>query len=302
MNVTSPEPVRNREFTSTLGRVLSRPTVLPVPAHGLRLIFGEMADATLLASTRVVPQRLLELGFQFQHSALEPALRDVLRRGARSYFSLMTRANAVVLLSGGMDSATTAALAMSRGFEVHALTFRYGQRHQAELEAARRVAERLGVAQHVVLNIDLRALGGSALTADIPVPKDTPLEAIGQHIPVTYVPARNTIFLSFALGLAEVLGSTDIFLGANALDYSGYPDCRPEFMRAFEAMANLATRAATEQGRQDHDPYAFDPAVEAGDRRARARASALITGSRSRATIPLLKGLPAGDAMRACYD
>jgi 7-cyano-7-deazaguanine synthase len=133
---------------------------------------------------------------------------------------------------------------------VHALTFRYGQRHVAELDAARRVAERLGVSQHVVLNIDLRAFGGSALTADIPVPKDTPLDTIGQHIPVTYVPARNTIFLSFALALTEVLGASDIFLGANALDYSGYPDCRPEFIRAFETMANLATRAATEQGRK----------------------------------------------------
>src|SRR5918992_1550004 len=158
----------------------------------------------------------------------------------------MTRAKAVVLLSGGMDSTTTAALAVSRGFEVYALTFRYGQRHQAELEAARRVAERLSVAQHVVLNIDLGALGGSALTADIPVPKDTPIDIIGQHIPVTYVPARNTIFLSFGLGLAEVLGASDIFLGANALDYSGYPDCRPEFIHAFERMANLATRAGVE--------------------------------------------------------
>jgi 7-cyano-7-deazaguanine synthase len=162
----------------------------------------------------------------------------------------MTRAKAVVLLSGGMDSTTTAAVAKTGGFDVYALTFRYGQRHHAELEAARRVAERLEVKQQVVLNIDLRAFGGSALTADIPVPKDTPPDVIGQHIPVTYVPARNTIFLSFALGFAEVLEASDIFLGANALDYSGYPDCRPEFIRAFETMANLATRAATEQGRR----------------------------------------------------
>jgi 7-cyano-7-deazaguanine synthase len=162
----------------------------------------------------------------------------------------MSGPKAVVLLSGGMDSTTTAAIALSRGFDVHALTFRYGQRHRAELEAARRVAERLGIRGHVVLDIDLKAFGGSALTSDLPVPKDTPIDEIGQRIPVTYVPARNTIFLSFALGWAEVLGSSDIFLGANALDYSGYPDCRPEFMKAFQTMADLATRAGVEDGKR----------------------------------------------------
>jgi 7-cyano-7-deazaguanine synthase len=167
-----------------------------------------------------------------------------------SYFSDMNRPRAVVLLSGGMDSATTAAVALSRGFDVHALTFRYGQRHHAELDAARRVAERLGISRHVVLDIDLRAFGGSALTGDLPIPKDTPLAEIGQRIPATYVPARNTIFLSFALAWAEVLGACDIFLGANALDYSGYPDCRPEFFAAYETMANLATRAGVEQGQR----------------------------------------------------
>jgi 7-cyano-7-deazaguanine synthase len=145
-----------------------------------------------------------------------------------------------------MDSATAAAVALDRGFELHALSFRYGQRHAAELGAARRVAERLGARRHVVLEIDLRAFGGSALTGDLEVPKDTPLERIGSGIPATYVPARNTIFLAFALGWAETLEATDIFLGANALDYSGYPDCRPEYIEAFERMANLATRAGVE--------------------------------------------------------
>jgi 7-cyano-7-deazaguanine synthase len=160
----------------------------------------------------------------------------------------MATPSAVVLLSGGMDSATAAAVALDQGFEVCALSFRYGQRHAAELDAAKRVAERLGLRRHVVLDIDLRAFGGSALTGDLEVPKDTPLERIGATIPATYVPARNTIFLSFALGWAESLGASDIFIGANALDYSGYPDCRPEYIEAFVRMANLATRAGVEGG------------------------------------------------------
>jgi len=162
----------------------------------------------------------------------------------------MSGPKAVVLLSGGMDSTTVAAIALGRGFDVHALTFRYGQRHKSEVEAARRVAERLGIRRHVVLDIDLRAFGGSALTGDIEVPKDTAIDEIGDRIPSTYVPARNTIFLAFALGWSEVLGASDIFLGANALDYSGYPDCRPEFIQSFQTMANLATRAGVEGGQK----------------------------------------------------
>lgn len=162
----------------------------------------------------------------------------------------MSGPKAVVLLSGGMDSTTVAAIARSRGFDVHALTFRYGQRHQAEVDAARQVAERLGIRRHEVLDIDLRAFGGSALTGDLEVPKDRPIDEMGHTIPSTYVPARNTIFLAFALGWSEVLGASDIFLGANALDYSGYPDCRPEFIQSFQAMANLATRAGVESGQK----------------------------------------------------
>lgn len=166
-----------------------------------------------------------------------------------------SRPRAVVLLSGGMDSSTTAAIALAEGYEVCALSIRYGQRHAAELEAARRVAERLGIARHVVLDLDLRAFGGSALTADVPVPKDTPLERIGAGIPATYVPARNTIFLALALSWAEALGARDIFIGANALDYSGYPDCRPEFIAAFTHMANLGTRAGVSgEGFRIHTP------------------------------------------------
>ena len=156
---------------------------------------------------------------------------------------MTARSQAVVLLSGGLDSATTLAIAKSEGYELHALSFRYGQRHAVELDAATRVAAAIDVAEHRIVDIDLRAFGGSALTADIPVPTRP-----SEGIPVTYVPARNTIFLSFALAWCEVLGAADIFIGVNAVDYSGYPDCRPEFIRAFEALANLATRAGVEGG------------------------------------------------------
>jgi 7-cyano-7-deazaguanine synthase len=155
----------------------------------------------------------------------------------------------VVLLSGGVDSATAAALTARDGFDLHALTFDYGQRHHAEIEAARRVAAALGVARHEVLTIDLRAFGGSALTADLAVPKDRSVPEMGRDIPITYVPARNTIFLAFALAWAEVLEANDIVIGVNSLDYSGYPDCRPEYIEAFERLAALATRAGVE-GRQ----------------------------------------------------
>ena len=157
---------------------------------------------------------------------------------------------AVVLLSGGVDSATTLAIARHDGFECHAITFDYGQRHRFELESAGRVAESLGVGRHVTIPFDLRAIGGSALTDDIPVPRDQDPESMAAQIPSTYVPARNTIFLSFALGWAEVLGAFDLYIGANAIDYSGYPDCRPEYIAAYEQMANLATRAGvTGEGR-----------------------------------------------------
>lgn len=160
-------------------------------------------------------------------------------------FRAMT-ARAVLLLSGGLDSTTLLALALREGREVHALTFRYGQRHSHEIEAARRVGRAMGVAQHIVADIDLRMFGGSALTADVEVPKDRPIDAMAGEIPVTYVPARNTIFLSLALAWAEVREARAIFIGANAVDYSGYPDCRPEFLAAYETMANLATKAGVE--------------------------------------------------------
>jgi 7-cyano-7-deazaguanine synthase len=153
---------------------------------------------------------------------------------------------AVVLLSGGLDSTTVLAIAKTAGYETYALSFSYGQRHSWELECARKVAADSGVKDHRIAQIDLRVFGGSALTAEIGVPKGRSLEEMSERIPVTYVPARNTIFLSFALAWAEVLGSSDIFIGVNALDYSGYPDCRPEFIEAFERLANLATKAGVE--------------------------------------------------------
>jgi 7-cyano-7-deazaguanine synthase len=156
------------------------------------------------------------------------------------------RRPAVVLLSGGLDSATVLAIALSEGYACYALSFRYGQRHAVELERARTIAARMGAARHIVVDIDLRQFGGSALTADIDVPKDRTAAEMKQGIPITYVPARNTIFLSFALAWAETLGASDIFIGVNALDYSGYPDCRPEYVAAFERMANLATRLGVE--------------------------------------------------------
>lgn len=152
----------------------------------------------------------------------------------------------MVLLSGGLDSTTVVAIAKSEGFAVYALSFDYGQTHKAELRAAERVAASQGVAKHTVLRVDLSAFGGSALTGDAEIPKHRSMEEMGDGIPVTYVPARNTVFLSLALAWAESLGATDIFIGVNALDYSGYPDCRPEFIAAFEAMANLGTKIGTE--------------------------------------------------------
>jgi len=165
--------------------------------------------------------------------------------------SRSTAPPAVLLLSGGLDSTTVLAVAQREGFAVHALSFRYGQRHAAEIEAASRIARKAGVVQHRVIDIDLTVFGGSALTAGTPVPKDRDLSDFSlqeKGIPITYVPARNTIFLSYALAFAEVVGAADIFIGVNALDYSGYPDCRPEYIRAFEDMANLATRAGVEGG------------------------------------------------------
>jgi 7-cyano-7-deazaguanine synthase len=159
----------------------------------------------------------------------------------------MSKRRAVILVSGGLDSATALAEARAAGFECYAMSFNYGQRHRQELAAAQRVCDALGVVKHVVIDLNLRAIGGSALTADLEVPKHRDEATMSSGIPVTYVPARNTVFLSIALGWAETLGAFDLFIGVNAVDYSGYPDCRPEFIRAFESLANLATKAGVER-------------------------------------------------------
>jgi 7-cyano-7-deazaguanine synthase len=167
-----------------------------------------------------------------------------------SSFKTKPRKHAVVLLSGGLDSTTVLAIAKSQGFRCSALSFDYGQRHKFELRAAKKIAKEFGVERHVIAKIDLRVFGGSALTSNVAVPKNRALKDMSKGIPITYVPARNTIFLSFALAFAEVEHCSDIFIGVNALDYSGYPDCRPEYIRAYEKMANLATKAGVEGARR----------------------------------------------------
>jgi 7-cyano-7-deazaguanine synthase len=208
---------------------------------------------------------------------------------------MASQPKAVVLLSGGLDSTTTLAIAQSQGFDVHALTFQYGQRHEAEIEAAKRIAAHAGIRQHLLVPIDLRLFGGSALTSDLPVPKGRDLDAIGHGIPVTYVPARNTIFLSYALAWAEVLESSDIFIGVNALDYSGYPDCRPEYIEAYQRMANLATKAGVE-GRQRltiHTPLIHLTKAEIIKK-------GLELGVDYRLTITCYDPSPAGEACGQC--
>lgn len=206
---------------------------------------------------------------------------------------------AVVLLSGGLDSATALAIAKDQGFAPHALSFRYGQRHLIELEAAARVAEALGAVEHRVVAVDLGGFGGSALTADIAVPKHRDAADIGQGIPLTYVPARNTVFLSLALAWAEVLGAIDIFIGVNALDYSGYPDCRPEFIAAFERMANLATRAGVQANvavKQRTSSPVVDLPLSVGAGVEAQRESRSETGEESSAQASVQCGAPSASA------
>lgn len=224
--------------------------------------------------------------------------------------------NAVILLSGGLDSATVLAIAAVRGFACHALSFRYGQRHQAEVEAAKRVAEMQGAAAHVIMEIDLGAFGGSALTGDMDVPKGRAMEEISSvqsGIPVTYVPARNTIFLSLALAYAETLDARDIFIGVNALDYSGYPDCRPEYIAAFQNMANLATKAGVEAASGAKAEAGGNTEAEAGDNRSMiihtpliemTKAEIIACGTRLKVnyglTVSCYDPLPGGSACGRC--
>lgn len=209
--------------------------------------------------------------------------------------SIVRRPRAVVLLSGGVDSTTAAAIALADGFDVYAMTFDYGQRHRLEIERARLVAQKLGLSDHIIVTIDLRAFGGSALTGDLALPTHRPMAEIGEGIPVTYVPARNTIFLSFALAWAETLEASDIYIGVNALDYSGYPDCRPAYIEAYEKMANLATKAGVE-GRQRLTVHM--PLIHVGKAEIIRRGLAL--GVDYALTLSCYDPSPAGEACGVC--
>jgi 7-cyano-7-deazaguanine synthase len=223
-------------------------------SEGLLLSVKEVAAALSISVSGVY--RLVDAGdlnrikvrnrTLFERRELERYIAGQRVAGAIESIEPVTLQPAVVLLSGGLDSTTTLAIAKDFGFRPYAISFRYGQRHAIELDAAHAVAQRAGVEKHIIVDVDLRQFGGSALTADVAVPKNRSLDDMGNGIPVTYVPARNTVFLSFALAWAEILGADNIFLGVNALDYSGYPDCRPEYINAFQRMANLATQRAVE--------------------------------------------------------